>query len=210
MLPISLIDPANIGDSINKMNTILYNYFKTTYGIVDTSQQSQWKNKYEPKCKKELKLCLRTLKRNQASYSEIQYVSRLLRSKLNDSNAVSVSASKIDDQIRRNFWGFIKQSFNHTNALSPTFNASTCAKFFSKFFSMINPVKSFTIPSWIPSFSQPSIRYDLSPPTYQQITKVIRRIKASGSPCPLNKISIIPFKRCPYLRSFITEVIRVV
>ena len=210
MLPISLIDPANIGDSINKMNTILYNYFKTTYGIVDTSQQSQWKNKYEPKCKKELKLCLRTLKRNQASYSEIQYVSRLLRAKLNDSNAVSVSASKIDDQIRRNFWGFIKQSFNHTNALSPTFNASTCTEFFSKFFSTINPVKSFTIPSWIPSFSQPSIPYDLSPPSYQQITKVIRRIKASGSPCPLDKISIIPFKRCPYLRSFITEVIRVV
>ena len=33
MLPISLIDPVNIGDSINKMNTILYNYFKTTYEL---------------------------------------------------------------------------------------------------------------------------------------------------------------------------------
>ena len=37
-------------------------------------------------------------------------------------------------------------------------------------------------------------------------------MKSSGSPCPLDKISIICFKRCPYLRSFIlnicTEVLR--
>jgi len=31
-------------------------------------------------------------------------------------------------------------------------------------------------------------------------------MKASGSPCPLDKISIIPFKRCPFLRSYITAV----
>ena len=35
-------------------------------------------------------------------------------------------------------------------------------------------------------------------------------MKASGSPCPLDKISIIPFKRCTYLRSYITEVIRLI
>ena len=28
---------------------------------------------------------------------------------------------------------------------------------------------------------------------------------ASGSPCPLDKISIIPFKRFPYLRTYLTE-----
>ena len=31
-------------------------------------------------------------------------------------------------------------------------------------------------------------------------------MKASGSPCPLDKISIIPFKRCPFLRSYSTAV----
>ena len=35
-------------------------------------------------------------------------------------------------------------------------------------------------------------------------------MNASGSPCPLDKISIIPFKRCPYHRSYITEVIRLI
>ena len=40
----------------------------------------------------------------------------------------------------------------------------------------------------------------------------MKRIKSSGSPCPLDQISIICFKRCPYFRSFLlnicTEVLR--
>ena len=39
-------------------------------------------------------------------------------------------------------------------------------------------------------------------------TQVVGRIKSSGSPCPLDKISIICFKRCPYLRKFLTEIIQ--
>ena len=158
MLPMSMIDPKNIGDSILKMNEVLYNYFKNTYGIVDTIYQATWKEKYEPMQKKDLKSCLRTLKRNQAPFSEIQYVSRLLRSRNNHK-----PVSNVDDQIKRNFWQYVKQSFNHKIALSPTFNASICTEFFGKFFATINPLASFTIPSWIPSLSQPCIPYDLSP-----------------------------------------------
>ena len=32
-------------------------------------------------------------------------------------------------------------------------------------------------------------------------------MKPSGSPCPFDQISIISFKRCPYLRSYLTEII---
>ena len=48
----------------------------------------------------------------------------------------------------------------------------------------------------------------LTPPTYQQITNVVRKMKSSGSPCPLDQLSIICFKRCPYLRTYLTELIR--
>ena len=65
MLPMSLIE-------------IIYDYFKDNYGIFETMQQSQWKEIYDPMHKKELKSCLRNLKRNQAPYTEIKYVSRLL------------------------------------------------------------------------------------------------------------------------------------
>ena len=35
-------------------------------------------------------------------------------------------------------------------------------------------------------------------------------MKTSGSPCPLDQIYIICFKRCPYLRSYLTELIQAV
>ena len=62
----------------------------------------------------------------------------------------------------------------------------------------------------MPSLSLPVVPYHLSPPSYQHITKIVHRMKASGLPCPLGKISIIPFKRCPYLCSYYTEVIRLI
>jgi len=74
--------------------------------------------------------------------------------------------------------------------------------FFWYFFCSQNPSKGFSIPGWIPSLPQPSVPYNVTTPT-----KVICRIKASGPPYPLNKISIIPFKRYPYLRTYITKVI---
>ena len=35
-------------------------------------------------------------------------------------------------------------------------------------------------------------------------------MKASGSPCPLDQISIICFKRCPFLRTVITRIFRII
>ena len=108
-------------------------------------------------------------------------------------------------QVHKNFWGYIKSNFKQTMLPSPTFDSSTCTQFFHAFFRSIYPLKSFKIPNWIPSLAQPSIPYDLSSPSYQQITKVVRRTRASGSPCPLDTLSIIPFKRYPYLRSYLVE-----
>lgn len=56
----------------------------------------------------------------------------------------------------------------------------------------------------------PNIQFDLDPPTYQQVTAIIRKMKASGSPCPLDQVSVICFKRCPFLRTYITELISAV
>ena len=35
-------------------------------------------------------------------------------------------------------------------------------------------------------------------------------MKASGSPCPLDQLSIISFKRCPFLRTYLTDLIHAV
>ena len=56
----------------------------------------------------------------------------------------------------------------------------------------------------------PSTEFDLEPPTYQQVTNIIRKMKTSGSPCPLDQLSIICFKSFLYLRYYLTELIQVV
>ena len=42
--------------------------------------------------------------------------------------------------------------------------------------------------------------------SHEIVTRIIKRMKFSVSPCPLDQISIICFKRCPYLRSFILNI----
>ena len=73
----------------------------------------------------------------------------------------------------------------------------------------VNKVVCFAfVPSWIPKFANTTVSFNLTPPTYYQITNIIRKMKTSGSPCRLDEISIIFFKRCPYLRSYLTDIIR--
>ena len=74
------------------------------------------------------------------------------------------------------------------------------------FFPAKHPLKCFKIPSWIPSLPQPLVPYNMSLPTYRQITKAVRRMNVSGLPCALDKISIILIKHCPYLQTHATEV----
>ena len=38
---------------------------------------------------------------------------------------------------------------------------------------------------------EPTVEFNLDPPTYEQATNVIRKMKTSGSPCPLDQLSII-------------------
>ena len=146
---------------------------------------------------------------------EIKFVAKKLRNLLNKSNTTdpnntdSHASANIDHDslIGKSFWGFVKRFFKKNTSSFPSFSLSECTSYFTKTLSAISPTKTFNIPSWIPKFASPQTPFNLDPPTYQEITNVIRKMKPSGSPCPLDQISIICFKRCPYLRSYLTEII---
>ena len=112
-----------------------------------------------------------------------------------------------DNYIGRNFCGYITKVINTKDSILPSFNVPDCFTYFCKSLAKINPTKLFNIPSWIPKLSDPKVQFNLDPPTYQQISNIIRKIKSSGSPCPLDQLSIICFKRCPYLRTYLSELI---
>ena len=71
----------------------------------------------------------------------------------------------------------------------------------------MRPLRSYVIPEWIPKFSRPTIDFHREPPSYQETAKTIRKMKASGTPCPLDQVSVICLKRCPYLRTYLTAIV---
>ena len=168
--------------------------------------------KYKEYTVKELKKALQNLKSKKGELSEIKYVSRTLRDRLrnnnNDADDLNDSYSfNHNKYLERSFWGYVKNIINRKDAVLPSFNMTDCLSYFSKSLAKINPNKLFVIPSWIPKLSDPEVQFNLDPPTYQQITNVIRKMKSSGSPCPLDQLSIISFKHCPFLRTYLTELI---
>ena len=65
----------------------------------------------------------------------------------------------------------------------------------------------FRIPTWMKTLNEPSHNFNLDPPSYRELTKVIMKMKSGASPRPLDQISVIPLKKCPYLRIFLWRII---
>ena len=206
------ISSAGLNDVIKEFNVVIYNYFKDTCGSVDSNYNTNLSAKYKDKSAKDLKRILKVLKRSGDDIEEIKFVSRKLRLTLRNGNIGDVKTTNInfdhDSLISKSFWGYVKRFLTSKDKKLPSFTEADCISFFRNVFTSMNPNKIFRIPSWIPLFAPPQIPFNLDPPSYQQVTNVIRNMKASGSPCPLDQISVIAFKRCPYLRTYLTDIIR--
>ena len=197
------------------MTTVIYNYFSEYFGYVDNNKHVEFEQKYQTFSTKDLKKSLKELKLENGDISEIKFVAKKLRILLDkrnntdkhDINTFKSAEINHDRLINANFWGYVKRYFKKNASSLPTFNLAQCTSYFTNTFLAINPHKTFSIPSWIPQFASPKTPFNLDLSTYQEITKVIRKMKPSGSPCPLDQISIICFKRCPYLRSYLTDII---
>ena len=200
----------SIDESVRLINITIYSYFKDHYGIVKNHIEKEIVQKYNTYSVHSLRKVLKHLKSNAAPLAEIQYVSQLLRSKLQHNLTASVGSAshkQHDRYISKNFWGFVKNVLDKPLKILPSFSGEECANHFLTLFSSASPSRQFPIPCWIPTLPQASIPFNLEPPSYNKVTNIIRRMKASGSPCPLDQISIFCFKRCPYLRTVITRLI---
>ena len=207
------IGSSNVSDVINEFNCVIYNYFKDICGPVENNHNKRLSAKYKDNTTKDLKGILKALKRSGGDIEEIKFVSRELRHKLRNGNNGDIN-TKVntnldhDSLIGKSFWGYIKRFLTSKTKQLPSFTEARCISFFRNTFASLNPNKHFPIPSWIPLFAPPQIPFTSEPPSYQKVTNIIRNMKSSGSPCPLDQLSIIAFKRCPYLRTYLTDIIR--
>ena len=53
----------------------------------------------------------------------------------------------------------------------------------------------------------PSVEFDFSPIQYIEIAKAVKHMKSSASPCSFDHISILVFKNCPILRTYLDRII---
>ena len=53
----------------------------------------------------------------------------------------------------------------------------------------------------------PSRGFHLEDLTYKEITKIVFKMKSPASPGPLDQVSIIVLKKCPYLRTYLWRII---
>ena len=120
----------------------------------------------------------------------IRFVAKLLRSKVNSDNRNcfknKMNSIDHDKEIKKNFWGYVKEFIKKPNKILPNFNREICTNYFSKILRTMRPLRSYVSPEWIPKFSGPTIDFRREPPSYQEIAKIIRKMKASGSPCILD------------------------
>ena len=167
-------------------NTIIYEYFKTNFRIVKTYNDQEFKDKYLNFTKRQLKNELKCLSKENTDRNAIVYVSKLLRSKVQPKPNANMDNINHDEEVSKNFWSYCKCFIDCPKKVLATFNKTTCNKYFKKAFSCTNPLKVFTIPNWIDPFPQPTSPFNTSPPTYCEINKIVKRMKSSGSPCPLD------------------------
>ena len=119
---------------------------------------------------------------------------------------INLTASNHDDSfnhdyyIQRNFWGYVKNVIKVKDRMLPTFTMPECLSYFTKILAKINPNKVFNIPNWIPLLSDPTIEFNLDPPTYQQMATTKKRyndtaIHGAGAGAMHKLYKLLPF--CP-------------
>lgn len=207
----SELNSWSVIDDINKFATqfhnIIYKYFATTYGTIKPKRNSLTvQDRSINRLKKDLASLKKTAKNNndQQINNEIIRISKLIRAKLR-SNKINRKNDKAH-QLKINFWKTCNNIFSPTNPVSPLFNVDTGHTFFKNTVNN-NNTNTFCTPDWIPPLPIPSHNCNTDPPTYKELVSAIHKIKSRSSPCPLDQISIIIFKKCPILRTFLHKLI---
>ena len=113
-----------------------------------------------------------------------------------------------DNEIEGNFWKYAKVKIEKASGILPSVSKGTCVEYFQSIFSKSRSQLTFRKPNWMPAYEEPKKPFNLQATSYKELKKIIYRMKTSGAPCPLDQISIITLNRCPYLRTYLLEVIK--
>ncbi|ESN90811.1 hypothetical protein HELRODRAFT_182645 [Helobdella robusta] len=193
--------------TINFQSSI-YNYFASTYGTIKQQTNSTTiSDKPINKLKKELKQ-LKLLGRNNHNFDlQIKTLSKQIRSRIASTKRNKLEKTlNITNQLKHKFWATYEKLFNPTPNLLPQFGVDKCKQFFNNILND-QSCNKHSLPNWIKTLPNPSIACDTNPPTYNEISSIIRKCKSRASPCPLDQMSVIVLKKCPIFRTILYQLL---
>ena len=177
------IEDMNMDGDFNDIATnfgkTVYDYFKNEYGIVREDEVNDFEVKYRNHTKNQLKQTLRKLKSDKTAEntSETRYVSKLLRSRIQNNQSKANESSSLDridhdSKIKNHFWKYVKLIFEKPAMVFPQFDKDACYQFFKNCFSR-SEINRFNIPAWMLQYDNPKKSFNLQPPSYRDISKII-------------------------------------
>ena len=87
-----------------------------------------------------------------------------------------------DERIKKDFLKHCKELFESEDKVLPDFDKTICYESFSKSLKKNKKhSRGCSSPSWMNILDEPNSPFDLSPPTYKEISKIIHKMKSSGS-----------------------------
>ena len=212
-LPIHKIGKDELDLITQKLSDTIYDYFDQEFGSVVNTSDTEFRDKYRDFSKHQLSKALKTLKSSHLinDFTEIRFVNKLLRRKVSRTSTdknFDNNETDYNKSFDSGLWSYCKKYIDQAKSVLPQFNASSCYVCYKKLFKCSDKSKQFNRPAWMSEYERPTVRFNDSQPTYQELTKIIKKMKMSGSPCPLHQISVIVLERIPYLRSYLTVLIQ--
>ena len=135
----------------------------------------------------------------------MKYVASLRRFKYSEKTYEFLGNENHKDKLNKNFWKYCKETFEVENNTLPDFDKVVIEQYFRNILKMKGREKTFRLPSWMKTVNHPQSEFDKSIPTYSEISKIISKMKASGSPCLLDQVSVIVLKRYPIVRTILQQ-----
>ena len=133
---------SDFNDIATNFGKTVYDYFKNEYGIVRDDEVNDFKVKYRNHTKNQLKQTLRKMKSDKTAEntSETRYVSKLLRSRIQNNQSKANESSSLDgidhdSKIKNHFWKYVKLIFEKPAMVFPQFDKDACYQFFKNCFS---------------------------------------------------------------------------
>lgn len=196
--------PTDVNSYTDSLQSTIYNYFASNFGLNTSSKlfDAEWS-----KCSmKTLKAELKQLKLSSPrDVDRIKLLSKFIRNKLK-SGINNNDANNIKGNFTKSFWKTCKSVFETCNNICPSFSIQVAYDYFKSILTdKSNGV--FNIPSWFPELPDPTHLFNTSPPSYQEVTRAINKVKNKSSPCPFDQIPILAFKKCPILRTFLHKLL---